>query len=81
MAHSPHKSIGGLLFADDFVGRSDSSENLPKLIDVVYKFCNQWKLKVNVSMCAVVVFSKSKAPGSWTWGEYTIPQASSYCVI
>ena len=27
------------LFADDFVGMSDSSENL-KLIDVVHKFCN-----------------------------------------
>ena len=32
------KSIAGLLFADDFVG---SSENLQKLIDVVYKFCNR----------------------------------------
>ena len=35
------KSIGGLLFADDFVGMSDSRENLQKLIDVVHKFCNQ----------------------------------------
>ena len=26
------------LFADDFVGMSDSSENLEKLIDVVRKF-------------------------------------------
>ena len=32
--------IGGLLFADDFVGLSDSCENLQKLIDVVHKFCN-----------------------------------------
>ena len=31
------KSIGGLLFADDFVGMSDSRENLQKLIDVVHK--------------------------------------------
>ena len=35
------KSIGGLLFADDFVGMSDSSENLQKFIDVVHKFCNR----------------------------------------
>ena len=72
------KNIGGLLFVDDFVGMSDSIENLQKLIDVVHKFCNRWRLKVNVSKCAVVVFSKSKVPGSWTWGEHTIPQASSY---
>ena len=56
------KSIGGLLFADDFVGMSDLRENLQKLIDVVHKFCNQWRLKANVSKCAVVVFSKSKGP-------------------
>ena len=30
------KSIGGLLFAEDLVGISDSSENLQKLIDVVH---------------------------------------------
>ena len=75
------KSIGGLLFADDFVGMSDSSENLQKLIDVVHKFCNRWRLKANVSKCAVVVFSNSKVPGSWIWGEHTIPQASSYCYL
>ena len=54
------KSIGGLLFADDFVGMSDSSENLQKFIDVFHKFCNRWMLKANISKCAVVVFSKSK---------------------
>ena len=75
------KNIGGLLFADDFVGMSNSRENLQKLIDVVHKYCNRWRLKVNVSKYAVVVFSKSKVPGSWTWGEHTIPQASSYCYL
>ena len=60
------KSIAGLLFAEDFVGISDSSENLQKLIDVVHKFCNRWRLKANVSKCAEVVFSRSKVPGSWS---------------
>ena len=32
------KRIASLLFADDLVGVSDSSENLQKLIDVVHKF-------------------------------------------
>ena len=30
------------------VGMSDSRENLQKLIDV-HEFCNQWRLKANVS--------------------------------
>ena len=29
------KTVGGMLFADDFVGISDSKESLQKLIDVV----------------------------------------------
>ena len=28
-----------MLFADDFVGLSDSKEQLQKLIDVVYSYC------------------------------------------
>ena len=29
--------MGGMLFADDFVGVSESRESLQKLIDVVYR--------------------------------------------
>ena len=29
-----------MLFADDFVGVSDSGEELQKLIDVVHAYCN-----------------------------------------
>ena len=31
------KRMGGMLFADDFVGVSELRESLQKLIDVVYK--------------------------------------------
>ena len=49
------KCIGGLLFADDFVGISDSNE---KLTEAYYcgKHCNRWRLKANVGKCAVMVF-------------------------
>ena len=39
-----------MLFADDFVGVSDSGEELQKLIDVVHAYCCKWRLKSNVSM-------------------------------
>ena len=35
---SSGKTIGGMLFADDFVVVSDSKESLQKLIDVVYSY-------------------------------------------
>ena len=44
--------IGGMLFADDFVGVSDSGEELQKLIDVVHAYCSKWRLKANVSKSA-----------------------------
>ena len=50
---SSGKRVGGMLFADDFVGVSDSRESLQKLID---GYCNKWRLKANVSKSVVMVF-------------------------
>ena len=38
-------TIGGMLFADDFVGVSDSEEYLQKLIDAVHAYCCKWRVK------------------------------------
>ena len=40
------------------MGMSDSRENLQKLIDVIHKFCNQWRLKVNVSVLLCFFFNE-----------------------
>ena len=37
-----------MLFADYFLGISDSKESLQKLIDVVYSYCSKWRLRANV---------------------------------
>ena len=52
-----------MLFADDFVGLSDSKEQLQKLIDVVYSYCNKWRLKANVTKSAVMDFTKEAVEG------------------
>ena len=39
--HCNGKSIGEMLFADEFFGVSDSKEKLWKLIDVVQSYCNR----------------------------------------
>ena len=69
--------IGGLLFADDFVGLSDSKEQLQKLIDVVYIaiYC-KWRLKVTKS--AVMVFTKEAVEGTWKCGEHDLPTVAKY---
>ena len=40
---SSGKTDGRMLFADDFVGISDSKESLHKFIDVVYSYCSKWR--------------------------------------
>ena len=69
------------MFADDFVGVSDSKENLQKLIDVVNGFCNRWRLQANVSKSAVMVFSRSTVKGDWVWGKHKLPNVSSYTYL
>ena len=75
---SSGKTVGGMLFADDFVGISGSKESLQKLLDVVYSYCSKWRLRANVSKSAVMVFSKDAVNGCWKWGEYSRPIVSSY---
>ena len=62
---SSDKRVGEMLFADDFVGVSDSRESLQKLIDMVHRYCNKWRLKANVTKSAVMVFSKNSVESGW----------------
>ena len=70
-----------MLFAEDFVGVSDSRESLQKFINVVHGYCNKWRLKANVSKSAVMVFSKNSVEGGWKLGEHTHPRVSNYSYL
>ena len=56
----PSLELNGLIFADDFVGLSDSEQVLQALIDVVYAYSKKWLFEANVAKCAVVVFRNEK---------------------
>ena len=62
---SDGSTIGGMLFADDFVGVSNSEEELQRLINVAHAYCCKWRLKANVSKSAVVFFARELVEGSW----------------
>ena len=68
-----------MLFADDFVGLSDSEQGLQALIDVVYAYSKKWRFEANVAKCAVVVFrNEKKLDGTWTWGDSVLPHLNYY---
>ena len=73
--------VGGLLFADDFVGITESSENLQQLIDIIYEFCSKWHLHANVNKSTVLVFGKDKVKGKWNWGDHVLPIVSNYTYL
>ena len=52
-----------MLFADDFVGVSDSNESLQNLIDVVHSYGSKWSLRASMNKSALMVFSKDAVNG------------------
>ena len=51
--------VGGLMFADDFVGLTTSAEDLQTLINVVRGFCNKGRLKSNIKQeCCYGIFCR-----------------------
>ena len=70
-----------MLFADDFVGLSDSKEQLQKLIDVVHSYCNKWRLKANVTKSAVMVFTKEAVEGALNWGDHELHTVAKYTFL
>ena len=49
-----------------------------KLIDVIHRYCNKWRLKANVSKSVVMVFFKNSVERGWKWGEHKLPKVTSY---
>ena len=47
-----------LLYADDIVIFSESSEGLQKGLDILYEYCQRWKLTVNAKKSKIIVFRK-----------------------
>ena len=56
----PSLQLNGLLFADDFVGLSDSKEGFQDMINVFHAYSKKWHFEANVTKHAVVVFRNEK---------------------
>ena len=52
------ENICALLYADDIVIFSDTEDNLQTLLDGVYKWCTQWRLRINLNKTNIVHFRK-----------------------
>ena len=74
--------VPGILFADGFVGLTETGSALQRLLDVVYNYSNQWHFEVNVKKSAVVIVSKvGNFLGKWVWGQESLSLLDSYCYL
>jgi hypothetical protein len=49
-----------LMYADDIVLISDNEDRLQKSIEIMYEWCNKWKLKLNTSKTKIMHFRPAK---------------------
>ena len=75
----PSLQLNGLLFADEFVGLSDSKELFQDMINVFHAYSKKWHFEANVTKRAVVVFRNEKTfDGKWFWGNSALPHLDYY---
>lgn len=70
---------GNPSFADDITLIALSPLKLQNMIDTTYKYCNEWKMAINVEKSNVVVFSKKRNPprAGILYGDSFIEQTTS----
>ena len=57
--YRPNKYRQILMYADDLVLMSASTEGLQKCLDDLHIYCKMWKLKVNTDKTKILIFNKS----------------------
>ena len=72
-----------LLYADDTIILAESHEDLSHSLALFEEYCNQWKLKINISKTKIIVFSKRKYRGILNFKIYgnNIDVQDSYCYL
>ena len=50
----------GLMFANDFVGISQTPEELQKQIEKALEYTRKWRVAANVKKCAVVICNEDR---------------------
>ena len=76
--------VSGLMFADDVVGISDTSEGLQNQIEKALEYTRKWRVTANASKCAVLACHEDKknpVEFKWKWGEEELPMVDHYTYL
>ena len=74
-----------LLWADDLILLALSRASLQKMLDVLYSYCLEWGLSVNISKTAVMVFNRSgrllKESKNFNYGDRQLTSVREYTYL
>ena len=77
-------TVSGLVFADDFVGISETPEGLQKQIEKALEYTREWRVTANVNKCALVFSNEDKVNPinfSWKWEDDELPIVDQYTYL
>jgi len=55
-----HMEVKYLLYADDLIILSKTPEGLQNNLNILTKYCHDWKLEVNIPKTKIMIFQKKK---------------------
>ena len=73
-----------LLYADDIVIFAESADDLQNGLDILYDYCQKWKLKVNTDKSKVMIFKKGgqlRRNLSFKYGNHELEIVSKYTYL
>ena len=74
-------SLQALLYADDIVLIADNPIELQLMLDIVHKWCNTWKMKINMKKTKIIEFrkkGKERSIAKLKLGNLVVEYCSSY---
>ena len=66
------RRIAALMYADDVVLMADSASDLQIMVDVVFEFCNKWRIEVNTKKSQIMIIDepgKGRSEYLWKYGD------------
>ena len=68
-----------LFYADDAVIFAESAEELQNGINILFRYCNRWKMKLNTDKSQIIVFKKGRKSSKekWSYGDMELKVTSN----
>lgn len=66
------KNTGCLMYADDVLLISESGKGLQNSLNKLYKYCQKWKLSINIHKTKIMVFNSRKQNISFKFGDIVL---------